>query len=278
MSNFNSNLTPLIWIRSAGDLATGVAVRLINAGFKVICSEIPNPTVIRRTVSFAAAVYEGQTMVEGHQAVVCRQIDEVSDALSEKKVPVYIGDERSGLEYFKPDVFVEATIRKVKTDMPRALVFKTIALGPGYSAPEDVDAVVETMRGHYLGRVILKGMAIPNTGIPGEIAGYGKERVIHASASGHFIAAKRIGDKVIAGECLGTIHSEAHEKLADVCTSIEGILRGLIQDRALVYEGMKIADVDPRCETAHCYSISDKARAVSGGVLEAVLMLTLKNE
>lgn len=278
MAHFNRQTMPLIWIRSAGDLATGVAVRLLNAGFRVICSELPNPTVIRRTVAFAAAVYEGRTIVEGHAAAVCHQLEEVADALSENVLPVYVGDERQGIANFKPDVFVEATIRKINTDIPRDLVFKTIALGPGFSAPEDVDAVIETMRGHYLGRVILKGMAIADTGIPGEIAGFGKERVIHAPSGGQFKALKQIGDVVLAGEIIATVQLEDNESVVAVHTLITGTLRGIIQDETHVFEGMKIADVDPRCEFEHCYTVSDKARAIGGGVLEAVLMLTLKNE
>lgn len=278
MSTFYRKPMPLIWIRSAGDLATGVAVRLLNSGFPVICSELPYPTVIRRTVAFAAAVYDGQCIVEGHPAVCCDNLDAASDALSENIVPVYTGDECLGIAYFKPDIFIEATIRKVKTDIPRDLVFHTIALGPGYSVPEDVDLVIETMRGHYLGKVITKGMAIPDTGVPGEIAGYGKERVIHAPAAGQFVGYRQIGDQVLAGDSLGSIYTLTHEKIAEVQTTIPGTLRGIIQDQAFVHEGMKIADVDPRCELAHCYSISDKARAVGGGVLEAVMMLTLKNE
>ncbi len=285
---------PLIWIRGAGDLATGVGVRLLNAGFRVIYSEIKQPTVIRRTVAFAAAVYEEVTQVEEHIAIACSDIEMIEKALLEGQVPIYTGDETLGISYFKPTIFVEGTIRKIKTDMPRNLVPYTLALGPGFSAPEDADGVIETMRGHYLGQVIWKGSAIPNTGIPGEIGGFSKERVIHAPADGNLIGLKAIGDEVIAGETIAMIKSETIEITKSetstdtnsdemeagtrVLAPITGILRGLIYDNLWVEKGLKIADIDPRCQKDHCFSISDKARSIGGGVLEAVMVLILKCE
>ncbi len=268
---------PLIWIRGAGDLATGVGVRLLNSGFQIAFSEIEKPTVIRTTVAFAAAVYEESVIVEGHQSVVCTGVEAVEEALSSGKVPVYIGDEENALAYFKPSIFIEATIRKEKIDIPRDLVMRTIALGPGFSAPEDVDVVIETMRGHYLGRAIWKGKAIPNTGIPGEIAGYAKERVIHAPAKGSIIGLSNIGDYVTQGQTIAYIKTDDSEERVEVLASITGILRGMIREGLWVDFGMKIADIDPRCEKAHCFSISDKARAIGGGVLEAVMVLILKS-
>lgn len=277
---------PLIWIRGAGDLATGVGVRLLNAGFRVIYSEIKQPTVIRRTVAFAAAVYEEVTQVEEHIAIACSDIEMIEKALLEGQVPIYTGDETLGISYFKPTIFVEGTIRKIKTDMPRNLVPYTLALGPGFSAPEDADGVIETMRGHYLGQVIWKGSAIPNTGIPGEIGGFSKERVIHAPADGNLIGLKAIGDEVIAGETIAVIKSETTantksnkmEESTNVLAPITGILRGLIYNGLWVEKGLKIADIDPRCQKDHCFSISDKARSIGGGVLEAVMVLILKCE
>lgn len=285
---------PLIWIRGAGDLATGVGVRLLNAGFKVIYSEMKQPTVIRRTVAFAAAVYEGVTSVEGHAAIECSDVERIEKALSKGQVPIYTGDETLGIVYFKPTIFIEGTIRKFKTDMPRNLVPYTIALGPGFFAPEDADGVVETMRGHYLGQVIWKGSAIPNTGIPGEVGGFSKERVIHAPVEGSLIGLKAIGDEVTAGETIAIIRSETITNIKTetkvitksndmeidtrVIAPITGILRGLIYDGLWVAKGLKIADIDPRCNKNHCFSISDKARSIGGGVLEAVMVLILKSE
>lgn len=269
---------PLIWIRGAGDLATGVGVRLLSAGFKVIYSEMKQPTVIRRTVAFASAVYEGVTSVEGHAAVECSDIERIEKALLKGQVPIYTGDETLGIAYFKPTIFIEGTIRKYKTDMPRNLVPYTLALGPGFFAPEDADGVVETMRGHYLGQVIWKGSAIPNTGIPGEVGGFSKERVIHAPVEGSLIGLKAIGDEVTAGETIAIIRSNEMEADTRVIAPITGMLRGLIYDGLWVAKGLKIADIDPRCNKDHCFSISDKARSIGGGVLEAVMVLILKSE
>lgn len=260
---------PLIWIRGAGDLATGVGVRLLNAGFSVVYSEIQNPTVIRTTISFATAVYEGAYTVEGHIAKRCSTIDDIYQTLEKKQTPVYIGDESLGVSALRPQVFVEATIRKIAFDIPKNLVKHTIGLGPGFKAPSDVDAVVETMRGHNLGRVIWEGTAKPNTGIPGDIGGYTKERVIHAEVAGIFTGNSLIGDMVTAGQVIAHIGSETQVK-----ATITGILRGLIHDELYIEKGTKIADIDPRCEVNHCFTVSDKARAIGGGVLEAILHLT----
>lgn len=268
----NKNEQSLIWIRGAGDIATGVGVRLLNAGFKIVYSEIKAPTVIRRTVAFGSAVYENSVVIEGYRSVCCDDLEGVALALSKNYVPIYTGDERKGVSHFKPFAFVEGTIQKKMTTIPRDLVAYTIGLGPGFSAPEDVDAVIETMRGHYLGQVIYKGKAIPNTGIPGEIAGYSHERVIHAPVEGRLHSIKCIGDYVLAGEGIAMIERESDEgHTTQVLASITGILRGMIYEGLWVKKGMKIADIDPRCEKEHCFSVSDKARSVGGGVLEAIM-------
>ncbi len=271
MNVLEKNELPLIWIRGAGDLATGVGVRLLNAGFKIIFSEMQQPTVIRRTISFASAVYEGLTTVEGHTAIGCTSIEMTEEAMSKGLVPIFTGEESAGIVYFKPTIFVEGTIRKVKTNLHRDLVQHTIALGPGFSVPEDADAVIETMRGHYLGQVVWKGYAIPNTGIPGEIAGFSKERVIHAPAEGKLKGLRDIGDEVVAGEPIAIIKSNEAEEGTVVLATIKGILRGIIYDGLWVEQGLKIADIDPRCHKDHCFSISDKARSIGGGVLEAIM-------
>lgn len=268
---FGKNERPLIWIRGAGDIATGVGVRLLNAGFRIVFSEIKEPTVIRRTVAFASGVYEGSVVIEGYTGICCGDLGAVERALEKNQVPVFIGDEKSGLTHFRPYVFVEGTIRKKKTQLPRDLVPYTIALGPGFSAPEDVDGIVETMRGHSLGRVIWQGAAIPNTGIPGKIGGYAQERVIHAPEDGRMNNLKNIGDFVAVGDAIAILKENSLQEEIEVRTTISGILRGIIYEGLWVEKGMKIADVDPRCNREHCFSISDKARSVGGGVLEAIM-------
>lgn len=265
------NCSKILWIRGAGDLATGISVRLRNAGFQVVHSEIEKPTVIRLTVSFAKAVFEQETCVEGHRAECCDTVSDIERILEEGNVPVFTGDETEAVEQLKPFVFIEATIRKAHYQMPRDLVNMTIGLGPGYTAPLNVDAVVETMRGHNLGRVIWSGSTIPNTGIPGEVGGFTKERVIHAEASGVITAICQIGDQVSQGEVIAKIGE------VKVLATITGVLRGMIHEGMFVEKGLKIADIDPRCEVSHCYTVSDKARAIGGGVLEAILHGTKVN-
>lgn len=255
----------IIWVRGAGDLATGVGIRLLNAGFSLVFSEIEQPTVIRGTVSFATAVYEGTFMVEGHSGKLCHSLSEIHAALSQGFSPVFVGDEQEMINLLKPHTFIEATIRKHKTAVPINVPF-TIGLGPGFIAGQDVDAVIETQRGHHLGRVIWEGAAEPNTGIPGAIGGYTTERVIHAPEMGVIKPLVEIGSVVKAGDIIAQIGSSCL-----VHASIDGILRGMIHGGLSVEKGMKIADIDPRCEPSHCHTVSDKARAVGGGVLEALL-------
>lgn len=265
MHSENSWAKKIIWVRGAGDLATGVGIRLLNAGLTVVFSEIEQPTVIRRTVSFASAVYNGIFMVEGHQAKCCRSLSDIQAALFDGFTPVFVGDEQAVINQLKPYAFIEATIRKNKTTVPLNVLF-TIGLGPGFVAGKDVAAVIETQRGHHLGRVIWDGAAEPNTGIPGAIGGYTTERVIHAPEMGVIRPLVEIGAVVKAGDIIAQIGSTCF-----VSASIDGILRGMIQSGLSVDKGMKIADIDPRCEPSHCHTISDKARAVGGGVLEALL-------
>ena len=255
----------IIWVRGAGDLATGVGIRLLNAGLSVVFSEIEQPTVIRRTVSFASAVYQGTCTVEGHQAKLCHSVSEIKTALFEGISPVFVGAEQELIDILKPFAFIEATIRKRASELPLNLGF-TIGLGPGFIAGKQVTAVIETQRGHNLGRVIWEGAAEPNTGIPGDIGGYTTERVIHAPEMGVIRPLVEIGSVVKAGDIIAQIGSSCLVK-----ASIDGILRGMIQGGLFVEKGMKIADIDPRCEPSHCHSVSDKARAIGGGVLEAIL-------
>lgn len=256
----------LVVVKGAGDLATGVGIRLFRAGFPIIMTEIAEPTPVRRTVAFAEAIFEREVAVEG---VVARLVDSPAEALAlarEGKVPVLVDPEAAVVGDLKPTVVVDAIMakRNVGTRIGDAPV--VIALGPGFTAGVDVHAVVETNRGHYLGRVILEGEAEPNTGVPGLVDGYGTERVLRAPAEGTLNPLRSIGDYVEAGEVVGWVDDES------VQAPFKGIIRGLIHARVSLHKGMKIGDIDPRAVPEHCFTVSDKALAIGGGVLEAVLM------
>ena len=254
----------LIVIRGGGDLATGVALRLYRSGMDVVICETAVPTSIRRTVCFSEAVRLGEMMVEG---VTARRAvpEEVPALLAAGIIPVLVDPEGDCIPGLRPDAVVDAILakRNLGTSMDMAPI--VVAAGPGFTAGVDCHAAVETMRGHYLGRVIYEGSPLPNTNIPGLIGGYAGERVLRAPADGVFAGAKKIGDRVEAGDVAGYVAGKPM-----VCT-IGGTLRGLLADGVPVTKGMKSGDVDPRCEEAHCRCASDKALAVGGGVLEAIL-------
>ena len=257
----------LVLIRGAGDLATGIALRLYRSGLQVVMTDLPRPTAIRRTVCFSQAIVLGQFSVEGISARFCTT-DTVRQVLSAGEIPVLADPEcrcRTGLQ---PDVLVDAILAKKNlgtriTDAPIV-----IAAGSGFTAGVDCHAVIETMRGHYLGRVILDGPAQPNTAVPGLIGGYAGERVLRAPQNGIFRQVLEIGACVQPGDVAGYVGG-----LPMTCT-IGGILRGILPDGTPVHKGMKSGDVDPRCKPDHCFCASDKALAVGGGVLEAILQLT----
>lgn len=261
----NKDEAPLVVIRGAGDLATGVAHRLHRSGFRVVMTELAEPLAIRRTVSFSEAVARGSVEVEGISARRAASVLETLKILRTGAIPVLVDPDGSLIPQLGPDVLVDVRMakRNLGTRLSDAPV--VIGLGPGFTAGEDVHAVIETNRGHNLGRVILKGRAEPDTGVPGEIAGRSAERVVRAVASGRFTPRREIGETVRAGEVLGDIDGWA------VTAPIDGTLRGLIRDGTLVTAGLKIGDVDPRAAREHCFTISDKARAIGGAVLEAIL-------
>lgn len=261
----------LVVVRGAGDLATGVILRLVRSGFRVVALESPRPTAIRRTVAFSEAVYDGTAEVEGVRARRAEGLGEIRAALAEGIVPVIVDPEAALLPALRPAALVDAILakRNLGTRVGQAPV--VIALGPGFEAGKDADAVVETARGHDLGRVILAGSAAPNTGVPGEVGGKSSERVVRAPAEGTVLAVRSIGDEVRAGEPLLLIETPAGR--LSVPSPLDGILRGLIRPGIEVSEGDKIADVDPRARPEYCRTVSDKARAVAGGVLEALLYL-----
>lgn len=258
---------PLAVIKGAGDLASGVALRLHRAGFRLIMTEVEQPTPVRRTVSFAEAVYEGRSAVEDVEAVLVTSSKKARSALDSGHLAVIVDPEAAVVEDMQPLLLVDAIIAKHNLGTRIYDAPAVIALGPGFVAGVDAHAVVETMRGHTLGRVIYQGEAFPNTGIPGEIGGKGAERVIRAPREGVFIATKEIGDRVKAGDAVGMVEGEP------VLALIDGVLRGLLRSGLWVRPGFKTGDVDPRAARDHCFTASDKALAVGGGVLEAACQL-----
>lgn len=259
----------LIVVRGGGDLATGTIHRLWSAGFPVLILETARPAAIRRQVSLCEAVYDGTATVEGLTAQRIPDLSEMEGVLAAGRVPLLVDPEGSCLNTLHPAVVVDAIIAKRNLGTHRQMAPFTIALGPGFAAGVDVDVVIETCRGHNLGRVITAGTALPNTGRPGNIGGYTMERVLHAPAKGIVHTTCAIGDLVKQGQTIAWI--ETQEEAVPVKATIPGILRGLIRERYPVTEGFKIADIDPRQEElSNCFTISDKARAIAGSVLEQV--------
>lgn len=256
----------VVLIKGGGDLATGIAHRLFRCGFGVVITEIAEPTVIRRTVAFAQAVFTGQAAVEGVTAVLS-SADNALSIIKQRKIPVVIDPCAASIKTLTPWAVIDAIVakRNLSTSMNQAPI--VIGVGPGFTAGQDVHAVVETMRGHELGRVYLQGAALPDTGIPGEIGGYTKERLLRAPIAGKFQAICQIGDQVEAGQIIANVDE------AFIYAEIRGIVRGMLQNGLNVKAGFKVGDIDPRCRPEHCFTISDKARSIGGGVLEALLWL-----
>ena len=255
----------LILIRGAGDLASGIALRLYRCGMQVVMTDLPQPTAIRRTVCFSQAIAHGNCTVEDTTAVRAETEEDVKAALAGRRIPVLADPAAECRMWLRPDVLVDAILAKKNlgtkiTDAPFV-----VGVGPGFTAGEDCHAVVETMRGHTLGRCIYAGSAIPNTNIPGLIGGFAGERVLRAPDTGVFHALEKIGNHVKSGDCVGQVNGNP------MCCTISGVLRGLLEDGTPVTKGMKAGDVDPRDDERYCYTVSDKALAIAGGVLEAIL-------
>ena len=295
----------LIICRGAGDLATGIIHRLHRAGHRVIALETDYPAAVRRQVSFCEAVYDGSAAVEG---VTARLVPALADAetdtetysgendtpaahiVSEKwdssaieavleagEVPLLIDPKGESIALLKPDVVVDAIIAKKNLGTTIDMAPLVIGVGPGFTAGQDVHLVIESMRGHNLARIITDGMAQPNTGVPGNIAGFTSERVIHAPAAGYIHDVRKIGDIVQKGDEIARIYPDkesydnALSEYVPVNATITGIIRGLIREGYYFRKGFKIADIDPReSEITNCFTISDKARSIAGSVLEAV--------
>lgn len=271
----------LIVVRGAGDLATGTIHRLKKAGFRLLVLEAEHPAAIRRQVALSEAVYAGSARVEDVKAV--RMDVDLAEKKNRKElleqemeriwkkdgVPVLVDPAGLSIAALRPAVVVDAILAKKNLGTTKEMAPLVIALGPGFTAGEDVDVVIETKRGHNLGRVIRSGSAVPNTGIPGIIGGYGKERVMHAQAEGILRNAASIGDIVEARAVIAEIETE--NGTVPVEASLSGLLRGLIRDGYPVTKGFKIADIDPRKEELqNCFTISDKARCIAGSVLEVI--------
>ncbi len=255
-----------IVIKGAGDLATGVAARLWRSGFPVIMTEIEQPLTVRRSVSLSDAVYEGEVTVEDLTARRARGRADILKALDDRVIPVMVDPKAEIVNEIEAFAVIDAIMAKknIGTRMDDAAF--VVGLGPGFTAGVDVHAVVETKRGHTLGRVIRQGSAIPNTGIPGEVKGFGSERVIRAPAPGVLTGVLSIGTHVEKGDIVAYAGDMA------IRAPISGMLRGLLHDGVSVEKGLKSGDVDPRNVQESCLTISDKALAIGGGVLEAVLM------
>lgn len=254
----------LVVVRGAGDLATGCIVRLVRAGFRVVALEMGQPCAIRRTVSLSEAIYDGEATVEGVRAFRC---DAAPVAWAPLEVPILVDPEARAAARLMPLALLDAIVAKRNVGTRIEMAPVVVALGPGFEAGRDVHAVVETNRGHDLGRVILRGAAETDTALPGLIAGAGRERVIRAPAAGRVTPIREIGDLVRAGEPVLAVGG------VEVRAALDGVVRGVIRPGFEVSAGFKVADVDPRGQREHCFSVSDKARAVGGGVLEAILAL-----
>jgi len=254
----------LVIIRGGGDLATGVAVRLFRAGFSVMILEVNHPTVIRLPVSLARVVYENKAIVEEIEAVLIPSWEKAKDTIKQGKIPVLVDPEGCCIEKLSPAVLVDAILakRNLGTKIDQAPL--VIGLGPGFTAGEDVDVVVETMRGHNLGRVYYQGQAAPDTGVPGEVGGESIRRLLRTPAEGKISPLHSIGDIVKAGEIIAEV------KGVPLKAEIFGVLRGLIYPQSWVTKGMKVGDIDPRGVREYCFTVSDKARSIGGAVLEAI--------
>lgn len=260
----------LILIKGAGDLATGTAHRLASCGFPVVMLEVPEPTVIRRPVAFAEAVFLRECGVEGITARLADSPEEIPGIVGSGDVAVLVDPRWSAVDLLQPLAVIDAIIAKRNLGTSKSEAPVVIGLGPGFTAGVDVHAVVETQRGHNLGKVIYSGSAAPDTGIPGEIGGYSTERLLRSPAAGIFRGVREIGDLVEAGDLVATVGD------TPIHAAIPGVLRGLLHSGLAVTPGFKVGDIDPRGIRENCFTISDKARSVAGGVLEALLSLLNK--
>jgi xanthine dehydrogenase accessory factor len=256
----------LVLIKGAGDLGSGVALRLHRCGFSVVMTETKQPLAVRRGVAFGQAVYDGHTIVQGVTARLVGDVAQSQEALWSSVIPVLVDPDAACRQVISPDVLLDALMAKANTGTKLEDAPLVLALGPGFEAGVDCHAVIETCRGHDLGRVLWSGGAIADTGIPGVVGGQSGRRVLRAPAAGYLTPIRQIGDMVKQGEVIGRVGD------AEVVAPFDGVVRGLIHESVFLTPGMKIGDVDPRGIRQHCFTVSDKALAIAGGVLEAILI------
>ena len=261
----------MILIKGAGDIATGVAVRLARCGFPIVMTDLSKPTSIRRTVCFSEAILKSNYTVEDITAEFAKNLNDVQEILDREHIAVLADADADCIKALKPEVLIDSILAKSNLGTSISDAPIVIALGPGFTAGVDCHAVIETMRGHDLGRVILNGSAQPNTGIPGNISGFTTERVLRAPKEGIFEEVHHIGDIVKKGDCIATVDGEP------ILSELNGVVRGLLPSGTPVFKDMKCGDVDPRGVVQNCETVSDKARAIGGGVLEAILYLKRRN-
>lgn len=269
---------PVVLVRGAGEQATGVGWVLAKAGFRVVMTELAEPLMVRWPVCFGKAIFEGRWQVEGVTASRVLDPRECEGVWKAGEIPVLVDSKLESLGLLKPLVLVDAIMAKRNLGTKRSMALRTFALGPGFTASVDVDVVVETNRGHHLGRLIYDGTAQPNTGIPGEIGGLSKERVIYSPKAGIFRAKRSIGEQVLVGNCIGEIDDGV--QVEEIFSSCTGVIRGLLRTDTLIAEHIKIGDIDPRGHEEYCWTITEKARALGGAVLLGILecgILTLQS-
>ena len=268
-------------IKGAGDLASGIALRLSHSGFQIAMTEIAAPLSVRRTVCFSQAVYSGSCRVEDVTAVLVDSEEKMRAVFAEKQIAVFIDPAAEIVKKYRPDILVDAIMAKKNTGTAIKDAPVVIGIGPGFTAGVDCHCVIETKRGHTLGRVITgangtAACALPNTGVPGDIGGYTSERLLRSPAEGAFHALASIGDVVRKGDILAVVRFGAAEgeKEIPIKAEIDGMIRGLLPSGIHVKSGMKSGDIDPRCERSHCFTVSDKALSIGGGVLEGIMQIT----
>jgi xanthine dehydrogenase accessory factor len=256
----------VVLIRGAGEMASGVTHRLHQSHFKICMIEIPHPLAVRREVTFSEAIYEGEKEVEGVRAKLISKPEEIEWVWKQGHIPILADpDGKKTRNFLKLDILVDAIMAKKNLGTQVNDAPLVIGLGPGFTAGKDVHIVIETNRGHNLGRMILNGTVEPDTGIPGEIGGYTIERLLRTMKKGIFHPQKSIGDRVNKGSVVAVVDD------FPVIAKISGVVRGLLREGVEVKKGMKVGDIDPRGKKESCFTISDKARAIGGGVLEAIL-------
>ncbi len=256
----------VILIRGAGEMASGVAHRLYQSHFKICMLEISQPLAVRREVSFCEAIYDGEKEVEGVRAKFISKLEQIQSIWKAEKIPLLTDPDLKKTKHFlKPAVLIDAIMAKKNLGTQINDAPLVIGLGPGFTAGKDVHIVIETNRGHHLGKVIRNGTAEPDTGIPGEIGGYTVQRVLRTMKKGTFHPYKEIGDRINKGSVVAVVDD------FPVIAEISGVVRGLLREGVEVKKGLKVGDIDPRGKRELCFTISDKARSIGGGVLEAIL-------